>query len=309
MKRMFIAAAVFLVASASFAADPIKVLIIDGVNNHNWEKTTEATKATLEATGRFTVDVSTSPSKEASKKKWAAWKPAFSDYDVVLSNFNDDCWKDGGCVTLWSPATQDAFMKFVQSGGGFVSVHAADNAFTKWPAYNEMIAVGGWGGREAGVSGYLLRLEDGEWQQASPDEGDSGKHGARREFAVVHDKPDHPILKGLPTEWMHGEDELYSALRGPAVNVEVLAHSRSLLTKEDEPMLMLIVFGKGRIAHLPMGHWGDEPLGSALYCVGFQTLLARSTEFVATGEVTLGIPESFPGKDKASIVAPDEMEW
>lgn len=309
MKRMLITTLVLLAASGSFAADPINVLIIDGVNNHNWEKTTAATKATLEATGRFTVDVSTSPSKEAPKKDWAKWSPAFSDYDVVVSNFNDDCWEDGGCETLWSAETQDAFMKFVHEGGGFVPVHAADNAFTNWPDYNEMIAVGGWGGREAGVSGYLLRLEDGEWQQASPNEGLSGEHGDRREFAVVHDKPDHPILKSLPTEWMHGKDELYSALRGPAVNVEVLAHSHSLLTKENEPMLMLIDFGKGKIAHLPMGHWSDEPLGSALYCVGFQTLLARSTEFVATGKVTIGVPKSFPGKKKASVVAPDKVEW
>ena len=31
-------------------------------------------------------------------------------------------------------------------GGGFVSVHAANNSFPAWPAYNRMIGLGGWGG-------------------------------------------------------------------------------------------------------------------------------------------------------------------
>ena len=31
---------------------------------------------------------------------------------------------------------------FVAGGGGFVSVHAADNSFTEWPEYNRMIGIG-----------------------------------------------------------------------------------------------------------------------------------------------------------------------
>ena len=49
------------VALASQAADKIKVLIIDGQNNHKWESTTPVMKASLEASGVFAVDVSTSP--------------------------------------------------------------------------------------------------------------------------------------------------------------------------------------------------------------------------------------------------------
>ena len=284
---------------------PIKVLIVDGVNNHDWKNTTKANKATLEATGRFTVDVSTSPSRSASEEEWNAWRPNFSDYQVVISNYND------GAKTLWSSEMRGDFEKFVREGGGFVPVHAADNSAGDWIEYNEMIGMGGWGGREAGKSGYLLRLIDGEWQPTSPNEGLSGEHADMREYAVVHDKPSHPILKGLPTEWMHATDELYSALRGPAENVEVLAHSFSLLTEENEPTFFLITYGKGKVFHMPLGHWDDEsePQGKALHCVGFQTLLARGTEYVATGEVTIGIPDSFPTKDKAVVVAPDEVNW
>ena len=132
-----------------------------------------------------------------------------------------------------------------------------------------------------------------------------------REFLVVHDQPSHPILKGLPTEWMHAEDELYSALRGPAKNVEVLAHSHSLFTEENEPTLMLITYGKGKIFHIPMGHYNDEygPYGALLHCVGFQTVLARGTEYVATGEVTIGTPGAFPGKKKAVVIPPEKLDW
>jgi type 1 glutamine amidotransferase len=297
------------VTSVSFAADQIKVLIIDGINNHDWQNTTAANKATLEATGRFTVDVSTSPRKRAPEEEWQAWHPNFSNYDVVLSNFNDD-WEQGG-PTLWSEEMKADFEKFVREGGGFVPVHAADNSSADWKEYNEMIAIGGWGGRKAGKSGYLLRLIDGKWQATSPDKGRSGDDEAVRDYLVIHDQPDHPILKGLPTEWMHAEDELYASLRGPAKNVEVLAHSWCRLTNENEPMMMIVTYGKGKVFHIPMGHWNDEfePYGAALHCGGFQTVLARGTEYVATGKVTIGIPDSFPTKEKTSVVAPDKVKW
>ena len=288
-----------LTTQLGFSADKIKALIVDGVNNHNWQLTTAATKATLLKSGRFDVDVSTSPDKKASKEEWAKWKPEFSKYDVVVSNFND------GGKTLWSKPTQEAFEAFVKNGGGFVPVHAADNSSNDWPAYNEMIAVGGWGGRMAGVSGSLLRLEDGKWKASSPDEGKSGSHGPQRNYLVVHDQPEHPILKGLPKEWMHAKDELYNSLRGPAKNVEVLAHAESLQSKANEPMLMIISYGKGKVAHIPMGHYNKE----ACECVGFQTLFARSTEYVATGKVTIAMPKNFPGKDTPVIVQPEELVW
>ena len=67
-------------------------------------------------------------------------KPEFSKYDVVVSKF--------GCGAAdWPEETRKAFVKFVTAGGGFVSIHVADNSFPNWPEYNEMIGLGGWGGR------------------------------------------------------------------------------------------------------------------------------------------------------------------
>ncbi len=305
MGRLIATALLASVASIASTREPIRVLIVDGVNNHDWASTTAATRGTLEATGRFTVDVATSPSRHASKDEWDAWRPRFFDYQAVLSNFNDDC-ASGDCEPRWSDRMRADFEQFVREGGGFVPVHAADNAWAGWAEYNDMIGLGGWGGRKAGKAGWLLRQSDGQWAPTSPDAGRSGDHGAMREFQVIHDMPSHPILAGLPTAWMHATDELYCSLRGPARNVEVLAHSYSLLTEENEPILMLITYGKGKVFHIPLGHYSG---GVALHCVGFQTVLARGVEYVATGKVTIGIPRAFPTRDAASVIPPSRVTW
>src|SRR5689334_21797147 len=102
-----------LTLALTFAADPttpIKVLIVDGQNNHAWKATTPLIKKALEEAKIFQVDVATSPPKGGDM---AAFKPKFSDYQVVVSNYNGD---------MWSKETREAFADFVKNGGGFVSV-------------------------------------------------------------------------------------------------------------------------------------------------------------------------------------------
>ncbi|MFP6879277.1 MAG: hypothetical protein VCA37_20785, partial [Roseibacillus sp.] len=43
------------------------MLIVDGRNNHNWQITTDALRATLKATERFTVTTTTAPESTASR--------------------------------------------------------------------------------------------------------------------------------------------------------------------------------------------------------------------------------------------------
>src|SRR5579862_8835680 len=96
-------------------APKIKALIIDGQNNHNWRATTPILKAALESSGLFTVDVvTTHPERESI----ADFKPDFEKYKVIVSNFNG---------ADWPIETQHAFEEYMKNGGGFVSVHAADN--------------------------------------------------------------------------------------------------------------------------------------------------------------------------------------
>ena len=111
--------------------DKISVLLIDGQNNHNWKVTTPLIQQILEGCGRFNVDVATAPGRGESLESFS---PEFSKYQVVVSNYNGQ---------EWSEATKKAFEIFVAGGGGFVSVHAADNSFPRWDAYNRMIGLGG----------------------------------------------------------------------------------------------------------------------------------------------------------------------
>ena len=136
--------------------------------------------------------------------------------------------------------------------------------------------------------------------------GKSGSHGRAWSYHVETEVPDHPIMKGMPAKWLHAKEELYNSMRGPCKNVTVLASAMSKATKVAEPMVMVIEYGKGRVFHTTLGHVGST---DPIHCVGFQTLLARGTEFAATGKVTIPIPDSFPTADKVSILPPDKVNW
>ena len=294
--KSLLLAVIALSSSAVLAAKApaIKVLILDGQNNHRWQETTPVLQEILEEAGVFSVTVSTSPAKAAKgqpndPKKWDGWNPNFAAYDVVLSNYNGE---------MWPEAVQKSFEDYVGNGGGFVVVHAANNSFGKWTEYNRMIGVGGWGGRNE-KSGPWVHVVDGKVvRDESPGRG--GSHGPRREFPVVLIDQNHPTTKGLPKTWMHCKDELYCKLRGPAQNMDVQGYSFAKETNRNEPMLMTLTYGKGRVYHTPMGHDVE-----AMRCRGFYEIIQRGTEWAATGAVkhTAAVPKDFPTADKSSPVS------
>ena len=264
-----------------------RALIVDGQSNHRiWPTTTQYLKGYLEETGLFTVDVATSP---PAGEPMDAYRPAFADYDLVVSNYNGEPWGDGAMAD---------FDAFVRDGGAFVSVHAANNAFPEWTAYNEMIGIGGWGDRTERHGPYV-RLRDGEFVLDNTP-GIGGSHGVRHEFRIDVRDTEHPITRGLPEQWMHANDELYDRLRGPAQNLTVLATAFSTIesegTGEHEPILMTIQYGDGRIFHTTLGH----ALVSQR-CNGFIATFQRGAEWAVTGEVTQPVPKKFPTVDAVSV--------
>lgn len=282
--RVLVLILLALLASCTTRPEHVKVLIIDGQNNHNWKATTPVLLEAYVSNPMFKVDVSTSPDKKGgSKEQWDQWRPQFQNYDVIVSNYNGQEWPD---------EVKKSFEAYVKNGGGFVCIHAANNSFSKWEEYNKMIGLGGWGGRTEKHGPYVF-VKDGKVVcDHSPGRG--GSHGPRHEFCVHTFDASHPIMKGIPAKWMHTQDELYDSLRGPGENMKVLAYAYSEKSKKNEPMIMVLDYGKGRVFHTPLGH--DT---TAMNCKGFVNIVLRGTEWAAFNEVTIPVAQDFPTAEKS----------
>ncbi len=300
------------VALSSAADAKLKALIVDGQNNHVvWPKSTIMMKQYLEDTGLFTVDIQRSrftwkAGREQAFLKFAGlaptedlptqkadpdFAPDFAKYDVVISNF-------GWNAADWPEKTRKAFENYMENGGGLVSVHAADNSFPAWKAYNRMIGLGGWGDRTEKDGPYVYYNDEGRLIR-DLSKGRGGTHGAQLEIPVTVRVSDHPITKGMPKHFLTTQDECYAKLRGPAEEMTVLATGEDAKRKDGkgrhEPILMAIDYGKGRVFHTTLGH--DTP---ALEGVAFITTFKRGTEWAATGKVTQKLPKDFPTAKQAT---------
>jgi uncharacterized protein len=269
-------------AVTALSAEPLKALIVDGQNYHKWKETTPLLKEYLEETGLFSVDVATSPPE---KQDVSSFKPEFAAYNVIVMNYHG---------ADWSKETGKAFEKYMANGGGLVIVHGADLSFPNWRQYGEMIGLG-WANCGGADGSYVYWKDNKGVCEKTSQPG--GGHGLEHAFLLVVRDTDHPITKGLPEAFMHSPDELYHKLRGPAKNLTVLAtafsNPKQLGSGRDEPTLMTIKYGKGRVFHTVLGHGATE-MKSVAFIVTFQ----RGAEWAATGNVTQTVPNDFPGADR-----------
>ena len=281
------------------AETPIKVLIVDGYSNHDWPRNTKLIQKILDNAGLFKVDVSTAPNT-VDAPEWATWRPKFSDYDAVIQTIND---LPGGNnpKTLgpqWPAEVKKAFEDYVSGGGGAFIYHGGNNAFVEWPAYNDIIGLG-W--RAADFGKAISLNKQGELKIHAPGDGEKTGHGARLN-TVIFRRGEHPIHKGLPTEWMAAELEVYFFARGPVKNLEVISYGFDQKTEKFWPTEWTVQYGQGRVYSSTCGHmWKDQVDPPNLNDVAFQTIMPRVLQWLAKREVTYPVPANFPSADKPSL--------
>ncbi|MGD0091848.1 MAG: ThuA domain-containing protein [Planctomycetota bacterium] len=211
-----LAAATALLAAEADA--PLRLLILSGKNNHNWQQTTPVLQKMFTGSGRFTVEVTNNPAELKEE--------SFAKYDVIVSNWTlfPDVKK-----RIWDEKTEKAFLDFVRGGKGFVLIHAASTVFYTWPEFQEL--AGSW------------------WKM------DQTGHGQYHKFTVTIADKEHPVTRGLKDFAI--TDELWHRA-GTAGELKTLCSAFSDKAKggsgQNEPVVHWRECGKGRCFHIILGH-------------------------------------------------------
>jgi len=257
-KSCLTALAIILVPLALPAQTPskIKVLILTGVNNHEWRETTPVLREVLEKTGRFSVYVN--------EEVRGNGPETFAPYDVLLLNWNDMKQTAG---PWWDNRARQAMLDYVRDGKGLVSFHSANNAFWGWGEFDKLVG--------------------GTWREGA-------SHAPYHTYTVKIVDRDDPITKGMPPTFAE-TDELYEGL-SMQPNTHLLATAfddpnncwkskKRCGTGKDEPLIWTVKYGLGRVFQTALGH--DV---KAMDSPGFRLTLVRGAEWAATGEVTIPVP-------------------
>src|SRR5512137_1893627 len=232
----------------------LRVLILSGLNNHDWRSTTPVIKKMFTDCARFgTVDVTEDPK--------GLGADILARYDVLVSNWTPY----PETRRSWPPETEAAFLDFVRKGGGFVVFHASACTFQGWPEFQQLIAL--------------------TWK------ANHTAHGTYHTFKVSVEDRAHPIAQGLTD--FYTTDELYHQMVQIAeqplhVVFKAFSAREQAGTGKYEPMLVCTEVGRGRGVNLVLGH------DVAAMGTGFATLLLRSAEWAATSRVTLPPPAIWP---------------
>lgn len=196
---------------------PLRVLILSGLNNHDWKSTTPVLKEILEASGRFTCDVTENPA--------TCTAASLAPYDAIVSNWSNFPSKE----RAWGPVAEKAIMDFVRGGKGFVVFHAGSSHFFDWPDF--------------------FALTGSRW-------GSKTGHGPIHTFMVSMADQQHPVTRDLKEFWITDE-LWHRAEKHPDIHPLAKAFSAVDKggSGEEETVAFWTQFGQGRGFNLILGHY------------------------------------------------------
>jgi len=191
----------------------------------------------------------------------------------------------------WPRPVEEAFEAGVRRGCGFVSFHAANNAFLGWAEYNQIIGLG-W--RDSKFGPGLIVDENEKVVVVPAGEGPGPGHGPAHTFTMTMMDPRHPITAGMPKHWLHPTEQLTHGQHGPAKDLQIITYAASKDSHRREPMDWVRTWGSGRVYVTMLGHTWRNQDNPNCRCAGFETLFARGVEWAASGKVTIPMPKKFP---------------
>ncbi|GGX23501.1 Crp/Fnr family transcriptional regulator [Streptomyces malachitofuscus] len=133
--------------------------------------------------------------------------------------------------TVLTPAGRERLAAYVESGGGFVGVHAAACTEYDWPYYGELLGA---------------RFD---------------RHPALQPGRAVVEDRDHPATRHLPPVWQF-TDEWYDFRTSPRGTVRVLVSADESSYDgggmgEDHPLVWCREQGAGRVFYTALGHTAE----------------------------------------------------
>ena len=194
----------------------IKVLILSGKNNHEWQKTTPLLVKIYKDSRLCTIKVTDKPDTLT-----------YNDlikYDVVVSNWN--FWPD--TVLRMTGDWEKDFIKYVREGGGVVFIHAGASSFYSWNEYHQ-IGIGRW--------------------------GKETNHGKQTKGKLYGFDQKHPITKGLRDFYIVDEIwEKTDIYPGTSALASVTATDEKDGHPVTESAIYVSRLGKGLSFFTPLGH-------------------------------------------------------
>ena len=211
---------VFLLAGLTTGADtaPIRALMIAGGCCHDYDAQTTIVSEGISA--RANVE-------------WTIVHEGGDSRDHKVSIYSNPNWADGFDVVVHN-----------ECFGGVADVPLV-----------ETIAAA----HEAGIPAVMLHCSTHSYRTAKTEAWRdtlgmaSYSHEKRRDLNVINLRPEHPVMHGVPSEWLNPDDELYKNEKiGP--NLIPLAQAYGQDTQRDHVCVWLNNHGRGKVFATTLGH-------------------------------------------------------